>query len=54
VVQLSCGKLREYKNIILYTGIKTKTAIIQGMISLLNFEAANAHPLLDFNDKGVK
>jgi hypothetical protein len=35
-------------------GINVKTAIIQGIISLLNFDFRNAHPFLFFVDKGAK
>jgi len=38
----------------LYSGINVKTAKIQGIISLLNFDFRNAHPFLFFKDKGVR
>jgi len=38
----------------LYSGINVKTAITQGIISLLNLDFRNAHPFLFFIDKGVK
>jgi hypothetical protein len=38
----------------LYSGINVKTAIIQGIKSLLNFDLRNAHPALFLRDKGVK
>ena len=39
---------------ILYSGINVKTAIAQGIISLLNLDFRNAHPFLFFKDTGVK
>jgi hypothetical protein len=38
----------------LYSGMRVRTAMTQGMISLLNLDFRNANPLLLFRDIGIR